>query len=128
MAITLRVAYALPGSRVRGKPMTTNGLKRLRAWVATAAILVAGGLVQGCSSPCGDYEAAMYRCGQSFNRAKCDQNIQQCSPDDVRTIENSAQCMQNPSVCSNGSVNDSGKFAACVLPILSVSSSCQNAF
>jgi hypothetical protein len=70
----------------------------------------------------------MYACGQSFNRAKCDQNIGQCTTDDVRTIESAAQCVENPSVCTNDSVANVGKYTACVLPVASVSQNCLSAF
>jgi hypothetical protein len=84
--------------------------------------------IQGCANPCGDFQASAYRCGTSFNRAKCDQNISKCSSDDVRTIENSAACLQNDSVCKNSSIVDYFKVAACLAPMGSVSQPCQSAF
>ena len=100
-----------------------------REWFRKPTALIAIGLAlaaQACSSPCEDYENAMYTCGQSFNRAKCDQNIGQCTSADVRTIENAAQCVENPAVCSNGQTQDLGKFVACNVPLASVSQSCQS--
>jgi hypothetical protein len=83
--------------------------------------------VLGCGSVCGNYEAALNRCGQSFNRANCDENVSQCSTADDQTIDNASSCMQNPSVCNNGSVVSGAGFAACTLPLASVSSNCRSA-
>jgi hypothetical protein len=107
-----------------------NRLKK-RAWLPKVWALVAIGLAlasQACSNTCADYESAINNCGGSFNRQKCDQNIGQCTSADIKTIENAASCMQNPSVCSNGKTVDVGKFAACDGPVLSVSQNCLGAF
>ena len=85
-----------------------NRLKK-RAWLPKVWALVAIGLAlasQACSNTCADYESAINNCGGSFNRQKCDQNIGQCTSADIKTIENAASCMQNPSVCSNGKTVD----------------------
>jgi hypothetical protein len=82
----------------------------------------------GCYNPCAHLEVAYSGCGQTFDRAKCDSAVGGCSEDDVRTIQSTANCLENDAVCSNGTVNDGFKVAACVIPLASMSNSCRQGF
>jgi hypothetical protein len=100
----------------------------MNRWTALCGMVGMLLLAQGCDTPCGQFQAAANRCGQSFNQTQCNNDISSCSNDDLRTMENAASCTENDSVCKNGAVVDTGKWLACVLPVASVSSNCSGAW
>jgi len=97
----------------------------MRGWALAAVVVSVSGV--GCYGPCDRLESAAKRCGSSFNRSSCDKNISACSQDDVKTIDNSADCLENDAVCKAGNVENAGKAFSCILPEASVSDACAKA-
>lgn len=95
--------------------------------VLLAAALSVAALL-GCTGTCGQLDDAFHGCGQSFDVTQCDKAIDSCTSDDVKTLENVADCLSNEAVCKDGKTVDSGKAFTCQVSILSVSKACGEAF
>jgi hypothetical protein len=82
-------------------------------------------LLVGCSSPCSRLDDAEHNCGDTFDRTKCDANINSCTSDDIKLLNAYSDCVEVSTTCKDGATKDGLAKLGCLLPLGHVSSSCK---
>jgi hypothetical protein len=93
--------------------------KKLLALSTLAAALC------GCGSVCDRVQDVADACGGTVNKASCEQHYASCTSDDKAIIDDLADCLTQPSVCSGGKVVDLGGALGCYAAASGISSDCQ---